>query len=163
MRFNFDTDDEAAAAGALLVYALYRSRGRRFRVTPDLWGQVERFVKAAAKRARTLPGFLEALKPRLMCESIDPRAMRVGLEGAVTMVRLPSGAFVQPRPDAERREFLTEVLQSVNQAAVLRTLYRETAYVVLLVRERLERERPAESRIAAYLTQADDIVEEETP
>src|SRR5690606_15931143 len=151
---GFDTDDRNAATAALLVYAVWRSRDRqRFRVTPDVWGQVERFVKASAKRSTTIPRFLETLKPRLMCATIHPRAMEAGLRGAIPMVETADGAFIQPAADPEQREFLTRVLESVDHRAVLDVLYRETTWVILLVRDRLERERPIERRFETALDQ----------
>ncbi|MFN7175203.1 MAG: phytoene desaturase family protein, partial [Thermaurantiacus tibetensis] len=78
--------------------------------TPDMWGQIERFTKAAAKRADSLPRFLETLKPRLSCDTLAPRAMAVGLAGAPT-VALGDGAFAELAPAAGQREFLTAVLE----------------------------------------------------
>jgi hypothetical protein len=118
---GFDTDDMAAAIGALLVYNVYRSRDvRRFRVDMSLWARVERFTKASAKRAQSLPEFLERLKPRLACEAI----------------RAVSG-------EGGYRDFMTGVLTrpAADPHLVLRKLYRETSLCVLLVRERLEREK----------------------
>lgn len=152
MRYGFDTDDVVEASAALLLYAVYRSRDvRRFKVTPDLWGQIERFTKSAAKRARDVPDFLERLKPKLLCETLHPRAMRVGLAGAPVAVRLASGAYAEPRPDPEAREFLTGVLRDVDQQAVVAALRDKTAWIVLLVRDRLERERPVEQRLSRLL------------
>lgn len=156
MIYHFDTEDPAAATAALLVYAVYRSRdARRYRPTPDMWGQIERFTKAAAKRADSLPRFLETLKPRLSCDTLAPRAMAVGLAGAPT-VALGDGAFAELAPAAGQREFLTAVLERADEAAVLDRLYRETAWVILLVRDRLERERPVEARFAAALAAGGD-------
>lgn len=149
MRYGFDTDDLDAATAALLVYVVWRSRDRaRFKVTPDVWGQVERFTKSSAKRATTLPRFLEALKPRLLCATLHPRAMEVGMTGVIPLVELGTGEFaqVEPRDGEPQREFLTGVLRAANERRVLDLLYRETAWVILLVRDRLERERPLERR-----------------
>lgn len=150
MIYGFDTDQPAAATAALLVYAIFRSRDKaRYKVTPDMWGQIERFVKAAAKRAPTLPRFIEALKPRLYCDTIQPRHMEVGANGDIPMVtvRDETGALqyaIQPA-GGERREFLAQVLNGTDQQRALDHLYRETAWIVLLVRDRLEREKPAEA------------------
>lgn len=46
-----------------------------------------------------------------------------------------------------RREFLTRVLDEADDRAVLEVAYKQTAYVVLLVRDRLEREKPYEAEI----------------
>ena len=149
MHYGFDTDDHNAATGALLIYAVYRSRDRRrYKITPDMWGQIERFIKAAAKRAQTLPAFLEALKPRLACDSLRPAAMRAGLSGMLTIARRTNSAgqteYVQKGEQGEQREFLTRALARVEARAVLDLLYRETSWIVLLVRDRLEREKPIE-------------------
>lgn len=157
MIHGFDTDDPHAATGALLVYAIYRSRDvRRFKITPDVWGMIERAVKASAKRAETLPRFVEALKPRLACATIAPRWMAVGLAGEASLVQLAGGVLFQPgTDDAPPREFLARVFAEADHRATIAALYRETAYVVLLVRDRLERERPAEKRLARAV-EADD-------
>jgi len=149
MLYGFDTDDENSATGSLLIYAIWRSRDlRRFRVTPDVWARVERFSKAAAKRARGLPDFIEALKPRLLCGTISPRWMEVGIKGDISMlaVRNSSGGteYIQHAADPEQREFLTAAIDRCDQQAVIREIYTRTAYCVLLVRDRLEREKPIE-------------------
>lgn len=163
MIYGFDCDDQEHATdyatAALLVYAVYRSRDRhRFKVTTDMWGTVQSAVKSAAKRSATLGEFLERLQPKLQCRTLHPRAMEVGLKGTIPLVETPDGAFIQLAQPEGQREFLTRVLASCDPQRVLRILYRETGYVVLLVRERLERERPIEARFETVL---DEIGAEE--
>jgi len=132
MTMGYDTDRADAAVAATLVHAVYGSRDRvRFKVDMEMWARIERFVKSSAKRADTLANFVERLKPRLSCEAI----------------RVRHGA------DGTSRDFMTDVLSRppCDPHAALRTLYRETSLVVLLVRERIERERQA---IAADLAEA---------
>lgn len=156
MIYGFDTEDEANATAALLVYATWRSRDTaRYRVTPDVWSQVERFTKAAAKRATTLPAFIEALKPRFYAGTLSPRAMEAGIKGPVPLLALGSGAVLEVAAPEEQREFMVGVIERADQKAVLDRLYRETAWVVLLVRDRLERERPIESRVARMVQEED--------
>lgn len=153
MIYQFDTEDRHAATGALLVYAIYRSRDRRrYKVTPDMWSQIERFVKAAAKRAESLMRFVEALKPRFACGTIHPRWMEVGVTGAIPLARSGHGELIQLANQPDQREFLTGVLDHADHARVLDALYHETAWVVLLVRDRLERERPIEQRFEVALS-----------
>ena len=154
MIYGFDTSDEAAATGALLVYAIYRSRDRhRYKITPDMWAQIERFAKDAAKRARSLPAFIETLKPRLSCGAIHPRWMAIGetpTDVPMIAITKPNGsvaAFVQPPAAVERREFLTALIERSDARAVVRVIYDHTAWVVLLVRDRLEREKPLEAML----------------
>lgn len=126
MKLGFDSEREDACVGALLVYQTYHSRDRaRFKVSLDQWSRIERAVKASAKRADSLGAFVERLKPRLSCESLRPLYTAAGegvprdFQGLTSLIDQP------PAPPF----------------TVLRTLYRETSLCVLLVRERLERER----------------------
>lgn len=126
MIWGFETSNPHAGTAALLVYATWRSHDTsRFKITPDSWGQVERFVKAASKRAETLGRFVEQLKPRLCCDTLRPSAM----------------SLIRPSEDDDPREFLAALFDAADHRAVLDVLYRETAYVILLVRDRLEREK----------------------
>lgn len=154
MIYQFDTDDQAAATAALLVYAIYRSRdARRFKVTPDMWAQIERFTKASAKRAASIPAFIESLKPRLQCGTIHPRWMETGIKGLLPITDAAGHtSYIQA---AESREFLTGVLAAADPREVLRRLYAETAWVILLVRDRLEREKPIEDRLTAAIDTTD--------
>ncbi len=146
MYYNFDTTDQNAAVGALLVYAVYRSRDtKRFKITPDMWGMIERAVKSVAKRAGDLGEFVEKLKPKLHCATIHPRWAKTMPDGVVSMKMMPDGSFVQVA-DEGRRQFLTDVLQEVDHREVLDILYKKTSLVVLLVRDRLEREKPIETK-----------------
>jgi hypothetical protein len=152
--FNFDTDDESAATGALMVYAIYRSRDqKRFKITPDMWGIVERAVKSVAKRAPNLGEFIEKLKPKLMCSTINPRWLKpnpwadVTTEGGAQIddaaVRFKDGSFAT-FGNQDKRYFLTDILRDADDKEVLNLLYRQTALIVLLVRDRLEQEKPIE-------------------
>jgi hypothetical protein len=149
MIYGFDTDKKHEAAAALLVYATYRSRNKtQFKISLDMWDKIERFTKSASKRAATIPEFIEKLKPKLKCHSLSPKWMEVGIkndiglfsrmnkEGSVDYIELNS---------APRREFMTSVVQKSNQKEVLNALCNETAWIILLIRERLEREKPQEN------------------
>lgn len=141
MIYNFDTDDRSAAVGALVVYAIYRSRDRkRFKVTPEMWGQIQRFTKAAAKRSKAIPQFIDKFSKSMSCDSISPK----WLEVAVTGRMFQSGSDFISIPQPDRRQFLTEVLNNANEAEVLKKLNNETQYLIMLVRDRLETEKPLE-------------------
>lgn len=154
MIYQFDTTDREAATAALLVYAVWRSRDvQRFKITPDVWAKVERFVKASAKRARTVPAFLESLKPRLQCGTIHPKWMEAGIKGLVG--RTDGFGHTEYIQRADAREFLTGTLAESNNREVVRKLYKETTWIVLLCRDRLERERPIESELVATVEAAE--------
>lgn len=157
MIYQFDTDDQTAATAALLVYAIYRSRdARRFKVTPDMWAQIERFTKASAKRAGSIPAFIEALKPRLQCGTIHPRWMETGIKGLLPFTDSAGNTNYIQGGDA--RDFLTGAIAAANSTEVIRHLYAQTAWIILLVRDRLEREKPIEDKLTATIEP--DYIEE---
>jgi len=146
--YDFNTGDENAALGALLVYGIYRSRDvKRFKVTPDMWGVIERAVKSSAKRALNLHDFIERLKPRLMCSTLKPKWMATDEEALLSPVTMAvnreTGEIIQ-KQDKGRRQFWVEILEQIDHQAVLDILYKKTSWVIALVRDRLERERPLE-------------------
>ena len=148
MYYGFNTGDENAALGALLVYGIYRSRDvKRFKVTPDMWGIIERAVKSTAKRALDLHDFIERLKPRLMCSTLKPKWMATDEEALLSPVAMAvnreTGEIIQ-KQDKGRRQFWVEILEQIDHQAVLDILYKKTSWVIALVRDRLERERPLE-------------------
>ena len=145
MIYNFDTNDTHAAMAALLVYAVYRSRDKRkFKITPEMWGQIDRFTKSSSKRARNLPQFIDVLMPKLSCPSINPQWMQIGMTGRI--VDISNGEFAEfTGTNTQGREFLTSVLETEDTSIVLNKLYKETTFIILLVRDRLEREKPIES------------------
>jgi hypothetical protein len=142
MFYGFDTDDEATATAAQIVYTVYRSRDqRKLKVTPGFWGIIERHVKSTAKRAETLGEFIERLKPRLGCSSISPKWATTGLPQEARYEKAQDGSLIE-LADKGRKTFLLDAINHTDQAAVLEVLYGMAALVVLLVRDRLEREKP---------------------
>ena len=142
--YNFDTQNKSEATAALIVYAVYRSRDRkRFKVTPEMWGQIDRFVKASAKRARTIPEFIDSFMPKMSCAGIHPKAMEVALAGRLIKVGDSFMEFNQ----GDKRTFLTQVVTDCDEAGVMKKLYKETSWIIMLVRDRLEQEKPIEKSI----------------
>ncbi|MEG3070996.1 MAG: hypothetical protein RQM92_09480 [Candidatus Syntrophopropionicum ammoniitolerans] len=92
-----------------------------------------------------MPEFIEKLKPKLACSSIKPKWAKTVPDGMPDMMSDGMGGLIELAND-DRRQFLTGVLRRANNRDVLDVLYNKTAYVILLVRERLERERPYEVR-----------------
>ena len=152
MIYNFDTENQNEAIAALLVYVVYRSRDKtKFKVTPEMWGQIERFIKAAAKRAKTLPRFVDDFKPKLSCATLIPKWMDVGTQGRTFLQH--GDSFVE-FSQADKRNFLTEILAQADDKAVLACLRHETSLIVLLVRDRLEKEKPIEH---SFFADEDDV------
>lgn len=145
MYYGFNTSDEHAAIAALLVYGIYRSRDiNRFKVTPDMWGQIERAVKSSAKRAMDLTDFIEKLKPKMHCSSIKPQYMKIP-NNNILMIKAETGELIQVE-DKGKREFWVKLLEEADDKAVLDRLYTKTSLIIALVRDRLEREKPLEAQ-----------------
>ena len=159
MYYNFDTSDKNAATAALLVYAIYRSRDmKRFKITPEMWNTIERAVKSVAKRADDLGEFIEKLKPKLACASIKPKWAKTLPEDIITMKVDPETGELMQIQDQGKRQFLTDVLEEIDHRAVLDVLYKKAALVILLVRDRLERERPYEAQFEAEDAESEDVI-----
>jgi hypothetical protein len=145
MYYGFETENENAALGALIVYGIYRSRDmKRLKITPDIWNQIERAVKSSAKRAIDLHDFIEKLKPRLMCSGLKPRWMNTEASTITMFVDKTTGEVYQ-KSDKGRRQFWVEIFESVDHQPILEVLYQKTSWIIALVRDRLERERPLET------------------
>lgn len=61
------------------------------------------------------------------------------------------GNIVMHTNDGSKREFLTEIIEGGNDEAILHQLYKETARVIMLVRDRLEREKPIETKLETII------------
>lgn len=146
MIYGFETQDENAGIGALMVYGIYRSRDiKRFKVTPDMWGQIERAVKSSAKRALDMTGFIEKLKPKLSCSTIKPQYMKLSDE-TISMATNPETGEIYQLNETGKREFWVKILEDSDHEKVLDRLYNRTSLIIALVRDRLEREKPLEAK-----------------
>ncbi len=142
MIYNFDTDSKDHAVAALVTYAIYRSRDKKkFKVSPEMWGQIERFAQASAKRANTIPEFINQFCKKMSCPAINPKWVEVAVKGRL----LQHGAAFIDIPQPERRQFLTEVLNDADHKKVIKIILKETQWVIMLVRDRLETEKPIEN------------------
>lgn len=146
MYYGFDTGNEHAGVAALLVYGVYRSRDvKKFKITPDMWGMIERAVKSSGKRALDVNDFVEKLKPKLHCSTIRPQFMSTNLDQISMMTNTETGEIIQIK-DQGKREFWVQLLENCEHGEVLKELYSHTALIIALVRDRIEREKPLEAK-----------------
>nr|DAK86820.1 MAG TPA: hypothetical protein [Caudoviricetes sp.] len=141
MIYGFETNNENLALSSLLVYAVFKSRDTsKFKVTPDMWGIIERQVKASAKRSITILDFLENFKKKLKTSSIQPRFMNYDNKKEKLTIELEDGTLVE-REEKRKNYFWTNEIENADNKAVLNELYNHTNFVILLVREKLEIEK----------------------
>ena len=141
MLLGFRTDDMVKASSAFLVYAIYRSRDtKRGPSGVDMWAQIERFCRSSAKRAEGIDQFVQTFKRKMACGTINPRYTRTG--SAANAVFVPETGEIKVFGD-DARDFGMDVFEqpAEKQEEIVNCLYNNTQAVILLVRERLEREK----------------------
>lgn len=140
MIYSFDTNNEHAATAALIVYACYKSRDTaKFKVSPDMWGIIERSCKACSKRASTLKDFIEKFKAKVQCSTINPKYTSSHNEISEIVIRTDDGFMT--KKNSGSREFWTALIEEVDNEKVISELYNHTSFTIVLVRERIEREK----------------------
>lgn len=142
---GFSTADMIAAKASLLVYSIYRSRDKRRGPSGmDMWGQIERFARASAKRALSIGEFVNTFKRRMACDTINPRWMATGLLP-------PPDEYGEIIVHQDKRTFMPEIMEcdDSEQRTIIDCIYRQTVKVVLLVRARIEDEKPIEAKLEA--------------
>ncbi|MED0680348.1 hypothetical protein P4T20_13775 [Aneurinibacillus thermoaerophilus] len=82
----------------------------------------------------------------MSCETINPRWCTAGADGYSTLIMNTDGSIEQYSSD-EQRNFLTDIIETGQDKEIIEKLYSETGRVIMLVRERLEREKPIEAKL----------------
>ena len=80
----------------------------------------------------------------MACETINPKWCESGSQ-VMAAIEDELGNIVVSGDKG--RQFLTEIIEGGNDQEILYQLYRETARVIMLVRDRLEREKPIETKL----------------
>lgn len=136
--YGFNTEEKHKAIAALAVYVVYRSRSDRFKTSTKMWEQITGFAKLSSKRSRTISEFIEMFRKPMCCDAIKPNACSETSDGSVGQLLDDGSIFVSGE---KKREFATSVFENCKDEKVLDYLRMQTAYVILLVRERLENEK----------------------
>lgn len=140
MILNFDTNDESKARAAFLVYAIYQSRNREKGPKGfEMWAQIERFVRSASKRAESIDEFVQTFKRKMSCDTINPRYTRTSENSSAAKINADGSIWIKENV----RDFGIDIFNSdtETQEKILDALYRKTQAVILLVRERTDREK----------------------
>ena len=144
---NFDTDDNNAAFSALLVYVIYRSRNiQRFKVSTDMWDRITRFVQSSAKRSKTIPDFISKFTKKMDCDAINPRWMSLALNNQRLLQ--VGDCFIESSGES-MRHFMTNEIEKFKSSEIINLFKNNTQWIILLVRDRLEREKVIEGKLLA--------------
>lgn len=140
MLLGFGTENEIKAKAAYIVYVIYKSRDtKRGPSGVDMWGQIERFAKASAKRSEGIDAFVNTFKRKMACATINPRWMK---NGNATNARVMKNNEIIVFNNVDTRTFGLDVFDDEESGKeVVKCIYEKTQIIILLVRDRLEREK----------------------
>lgn len=132
MQLNFATDDELRAKAALLLYAAYRSRPQSSSLNGlETWTRFISYIRGACLKSETTAEFITNFCRMAGVGSIKPRYLAT----SGGMVMLSDGSLVQ---SSDVKEFQTGILEDDR---LMRVYENEGQIVVMLIRERIQREK----------------------
>lgn len=132
MLYQFDTESLKHAKAALLLYAMYRSRKNSSPLNGlDTWNRFNTFVRGACLKSSTTAEFVQHFCKKADIESIKPVYLSTG-----EPVKMAETGELVVSPDvADYRLNLFE------DNSLLGLIEKETLYLIMLVRERIQREK----------------------
>lgn len=132
MQYKFATDDLSHARAALLLYAMYKSRNKNSPLNGlETWDRAASFIKGACLKSNTTGEFVEEFCRKAKIDSIRP--CYLGTEDPVLI--LETGELIL---SSEFRDYRLEILEDNK---ILKLFNREALYIIMLVRERIQREK----------------------
>lgn len=132
MLYQFDTDSLSHAKAALLLYGMYRSRKKESPLNGlETWDRFQTFVRGACLKASTTAEFVQAFCKKSKIDSVKPRYLSTG-----DPVVIPdTGELISSAGMADYR------LGILADNDLLRLYNTESMYLIMLVRERIQREK----------------------
>ena len=130
MLYNFDTESIKHAKAALLLYAIYKSRGSNSPLNGlETWDRFNSFVRASCIKSKNTAEFVQNFCKKAGIGSIKPVFLQT--EEPVKM------------QDGELMFFenLKNFRIDVFNDELLELFRNETIYLIMLVRERIQREK----------------------
>lgn len=132
MLYKFDTDSLDHAKAALLLYGMYQSRNQNSPLNGlETWDRFQTFVRGACLKASTTAEFVQAFCKKAKIDSVKPRY----LDTCDPVVMPETGELIQSAGMADYR------LGIIADNDLLRLYNTESMYLIMLVRERIQREK----------------------
>lgn len=132
MLYQFDTDSLSHAKAALLLYGMYRSRKKESPLNGlETWDRFQTFVRGACLKASTTAEFVQAFCKKAKIDSIKPRYLSTG----EPVVMPDTGELIMCAGMGDYR------LKVLADNDLLRLYNAESLYLIMLVRERIQREK----------------------
>lgn len=138
MHYNFDTDKVDRAKAALLLYGLYKSRGQNSSLNGlETWDRFNSYVRAACIKSETIGEFVQQFCRKANIASIKPVYFQTG-----DFVKMPDTGELIVSDDIKDYR-----LGIFNDDSLLTVINKETLYLIMLIRERIQRERAQNEEI----------------
>lgn len=134
MHYGFNTDDVKKAGAALLLYALYRSRGRdSFINGVETWNRMENLCRGACRKSSTTSEFVTKFKQAAGIGAIKPRYLSDPDNAGLQI--LSDGSVVG---SSDVKAYRLDIIQD-NE--IRNVIERDYPLIIMLIRERVQREK----------------------
>lgn len=132
MLLKFDTDSLDHAKAALLLYGMYRSRNQNSPLNGlETWDRFNAFVRGACLKSGTTAEFVQEFCRKAKIDSVKPRYLETG----DPVLNRETGELIVSSGVSDYR---LDILEDNSLVDMYR---REAIYVIMLVRERIQREK----------------------
>ena len=132
MCYQFDTESLTHAKAALLLYAMYRSRQPNSPLNGlETWDRFQSYIRAACLKSSTTAEFVQEFCRKAKIDSVKPRYLSTGDPVAIP----DTGELIISESFADYR------LKIISDDSLLRLYNTESIYLIMLVRERIQREK----------------------
>lgn len=132
MFYDFETDNPKRAKAALILYAIYRSRGKGSSLNGvDTWNRFTSYIRGACLKSTNTAEFASHFAKMAGTDSIKP----CYLKSSDGLVRQPDGSLIVSE---NVKDYKIGVFEDDD---LLPILERESVLLTMLVRERIQREK----------------------
>ena len=130
--YNFETDTIDHAQAALLLYAMYKSRDPSSSLNGlETWDRCNAYIRGASLKSSTVAEFVQNFCKKADIRAIKPHYLKT--DGAVQIDDQGTMAISDGLYNYQLEIFKNE--------KILEIFANEALYIIMLVRERLQRER----------------------
>lgn len=129
MLYNFDTESVEHAKAALLLYAMYKSKNSNSPLNGlETWNRFNSFARAACIKSKNTAEFVQNFCRKAGISSIKPVFLQTE-----EPIKMENGEYID---SDELKNFRIDIFQE----DLIELFRKEMLYLIMLVRERLQRE-----------------------
>jgi len=132
MYYKFDTEDIQRAKAALILYAMYKSREKSSPLNGiDTWNRFSNFMRVATLRSKTTAEFIENFCRKSKIQSIRPNYLSTD----DPVIIRETGELIM---SDNVKDYHLDIIEDNSLLPILNT---EQQYLIMLIRERIQREK----------------------